>query len=690
MSDRARVRILRSVAACGAVTAAGSFVVAVVAGSVGFWWQSFAGVLAVIALVFATFVWITAARQPRNGTVWAMSTSALLGIHALAFALVPLRVDGTPFVVLEPDWVPSDTAAIGWVLVVGQAASVPGLFVPLTIGVMVFPDGRLPSPRWRPLALLALAAIAVMTFTHGWWYRPGNTSHDEGPLLFLSLLACVLLVVVSVAGLIARFRHSSGTTRLQYKWIVWGTGIAALVFGGFAFVPDTAVRSTFAVLVATLGAVCWVVSYGVAVGRYRLYDIDVVISRTLLFLGLAALITGLYAIVVVVIADLVGGSSVWFSVAATALIAVAFEPVRARLQIWANRLVYGRRETPYAILGALTQRLSAVETSEALLTRLAEQLLAGIGARRVVVWRDDAGALKPIADAVADGAPVPQEPDRVALDLPIEHDNEVIGRLTIEEQPGAALRPQDIRLARDLAGSAGLVVRKLRLDHDLAAMADQIAASRRRLVGAQDDELRRLERELNSGIEQEVVALKVQLRLAELVAAEEGSERAGEILHHLADDMQDAVEQIRALAQGIYPPLLDADGLAGAIPVLAARAPFEVSVDVDADRYCAAVEGAVYFCITEALTNAVKHGTGPISVCIAEQDGVLTFAVRDTGPGFDTTRATVGAGLHNMQDRLEAFGGELQITSSPGAATTITGRLPLRAALVATAEQAAS
>ena len=680
MSDRALVRILRSVAAVGAGLALGSLTLAVATGELEFWWRSYAGMGAVIACVFAAIVWLVAVRQPRNATVWAMSVSAGWGVDAVAKSLTPLAT-AAPLDVLDSSWVPADLGgSIGWFHVVGAAASVPAIFVPLTLGLIVFPDGRLPSARWRPVLAVAAVAIGVLAITHGWWYRPTNDARYEHPLTIASGMTCVLLTVVCVGGLFARFRRSTGTTRLQYKWIVWGTAVAVIVFGTFFFMPDSATDEPAAALLAAIGAVCWVVPYGIAVAKYRLYEIDVILSRSVVYVSLAGLITGIYVVMVVVLGDLVGGSGVWLSVLATALVAVAFEPARSRFQLWANWLVYGRRETPYAILGNLTRRLSAVESSDALLTRLAEQLRSGTGARRVVVWRVDGGRLHPIARAPAD--PVLAEPADAGpptLDLPIEHDGEVIGRLTVEEHPGAALRPADVRLAHDLAGSAALVVRRLRLDHDLSATVEEIAESRRRLVGAQDAELRRLERELNRGVEQQVIALKVQLRLAERLAAEEGSERAAAILRGLGDDVQDALDQIRALAQGIYPTLLDADGLGAAIPQLAARSPLDVHVDVVAERQDPAIEGAVYFCVAEALTNAAKHARGPVSIIIAGDDRELKFSVRDTGPGFDVAHTNLGSGLHNMQDRLDALGGELRVVSRPDMATTITGRVPVDA-----------
>src|SRR5690606_17907957 len=173
------------------------------------------------------------------------------------------------------------------------------------------------------------------------------------------------------------------------KWVAWGTAITAAVFSGFFFVPDSHVYQDVTALVALLGAACWAVCYGFAVGRYRLYEIDVVISRTLVYASLAVLIAGVYVVVVVALGAAVGGSSIWLSMLATAIVAISFEPARSRLQRGANRLVYGRRATPYEILGDLTRQLAVAEGADAHLVHLATQLRAGTAARRVIVWLDE-------------------------------------------------------------------------------------------------------------------------------------------------------------------------------------------------------------------------------------------------------------------------------------------------------------
>jgi hypothetical protein len=527
MSDGTIIRLVRSVAALGAGLAVISLALTIAAEDVGFWWRSFAGLNAVVAVAFAPIVWLVVPRQPRNATVWAMSASAGSGVHAAALSLIPFATD-RPIDVIDPDWIPSDLGGVtGWLQVVGAATSVPGLFVPLTLGLIVFPDGRFPSRRWRTIGVLSALAITVLALTHGWWYRPTNSSRQEHPLIIVSGMACVLLTVTCVAGLIARFRRSTGTARLQYKWIVMGTTVGAIVFCGFFFLPDAAYDEPAAALVGMTAAVCWVVSYGIAVARYRLYEIDVVLSRTVVYLSLAVLITGFYVVVVVVIGDLVGGSSVWLSVAATALVALTFEPAGRTSSAGPTGSSTAPRHTVRDPRRGDQRRLAAAERSEDLLSRLADRLRAGTGAHRVTVWLEDGWArarsppLRPMTPFPTSVRPTTCR----GTTSPSSTIGEPIGHLTVEERPGAALRPTTPDSRRPCRLGCA-VVRKLRLDRDLEATAAKIAESRRRLLDAEDEERRRLERELNTGIEQQVVALKVQLGLAKR-AREGRRKRAG-------------------------------------------------------------------------------------------------------------------------------------------------------------------
>jgi signal transduction histidine kinase len=264
---------------------------------------------------------------------------------------------------------------------------------------------------------------------------------------------------------------------------------------------------------------------------------------------------------------------------------------------------------------------------------------------------------------------------------PIVHDEVVLGALSVESRRGDGLTPTEVRLVEDLAGSAGLVVRRLRLDQALELKALELEESRRRMVDAQDVERRRLERQLSEDAQQRVVALKVKLALAEQQARMEGSEKTAGLIGQMAVETQDAIDQIRALANGIYPPLLEAEGLVAALAVVAGLAPVKVQVSANLSRrYPLPVEAAVYFCVSEAVTNAVKHADGPIQIDLSDRSGELTFTVSDSGPGFDPDQVPRGSGLNNMSDRLDALGGTLAVESELGRDTSVVGCVPLMSA----------
>jgi signal transduction histidine kinase len=433
-----------------------------------------------------------------------------------------------------------------------------------------------------------------------------------------------------------------------------------------------------AVMVATAFAAIPIAT-AIAILKYRLYDIDVVIGRTVVLGVLAGFITLVYALVVVGVGNLIGGTSdgLILPIAATAVVALAFEPVRHMAQSWANRMVYGQRATPYEVLSDLTERLSHGEEGEGLLARMAERLGDGTGAERATIWLGDETAMRV-------GASWPDSPGPAAgVDLdaedvfPVTHDGVVVGAFEIAKPRGTALSTAERSLITDLAGSAGAVLGYQRLNDSLQAKVRELAESRARLVDVQDKERRRLERDLHDGAQQLIVALKVKIGLARAMAARHDAEDLERLLQGLGDEAQAALDEVRALAKGIYPPVLESDGLGPALSALASGSAEEVVVRSEGlGRYDRDIEAAIYFEISEAVTNAVKHASGPIRVELVGSDGEVRFSVQDSGPGFDLAMANGGSGLQNLRDRIDAVGGTLEIISNNNG-TTVSGTVPL-------------
>src|SRR4029077_17724068 len=261
--------------------------------------------------------------------------------------------------------------------------------------------------------------------------------------------------------------------------------------------------------------------------------------------------------------------------------------------------------------------------------------------------------------------------------VPVSHGGEPLGVAAVDKKRGETMNTVEQKLVSDLAAQAGLVLKNAGLNRELLARLDDLRASRQRLVTAQDEERRRIERNLHDGAQQNLVALKMKVGLAEKLAEPESKTRP--ILAQLKHDADEAIDNLRELARGIYPPLLASDGLGPALQAHARRLTVPVELDVrDVPRQPREVEGAVYFCCLEALQNVAKYAEAShVGVRVWTEDSNLAFAVEDDGRGFDPATVARSSGLQNMRDRLEALGGSLLLRSAPGSGTTVEGRLPL-------------
>jgi signal transduction histidine kinase len=379
------------------------------------------------------------------------------------------------------------------------------------------------------------------------------------------------------------------------------------------------------------------------------------------------------------------------AIVATAVVAVVFEPVRLRVQHWANRLVYGRRASPYETLAAMTEKIGdSVDPGDAL-GEAARLLAEGTGAAQAVVWVARDGVLTPRATAGDDVvAPVPvtlagsELPTLagVALVEPVRHEGTLVGALSLAKRPGEGVNSTDRRLVAELAGQAALLLANTRLRSRLGERLVELRTSRQRMITAQDRARHALERDLHDGAQQELVALKVKLGLARTIATREGVTAVAQKLEDTAQIADRAVDTLRDVARGIYPPLLESEGLAAALSAQARGAGLAVTVlDRTGLRYPRELEATAYFCSLEALRNAVKHADATnahIELDGSDSDLVVTFT--DDGNGFDPESVSRGDGLTHMADRVDAAGGILSVDSSPGHGTTITLNLQVPAA----------
>ena len=574
--------------------------------------------------------------------------------------------------------------------------------------LLLFPTGSLPSRRWRPVAWAAGAGTAAWAL--GNTFAPvSRSSHTPSPIPvggpaghIFNVLAGAGIALIAAAGaaavvsLVFRYRRAQTVEREQLKWLIYAG--ALIVVAAVAVTPIEQIAgpgssaATNLENAVTTGSVALVpIAIGIAIFRYHLYDIDVVINKTLVYGSLAVFITGVYVAIVVGLGSLAqrgARPSLALSIAATAVVAVAFQPVRERVQRLANRLVYGRRATPYQVLADFAGRMAGAYAAEDLLPRMARILAEGTAATRADVWLKsgevfhdgaawplDAPPLPP-ARATAADVPAYAAADRI---LPVRYQGEVLGALSVSKRPGEALTPTENRLLADLASQVGLVLKNAGLREQLLARLEEIRASRQRLVAAQDAERRRIERNIHDGAQQQLVALAIKLSITEsMIGTDTEGER--ELLAELRQDAAGAVEELRDLARGIYPPLLASAGLTAALQAQARKAPIPTSVTADGvGRYKQDLEAAVYFCVLEALQNTAKYaGATRAEIRLAASGHDLRFEVTDDGAGFDPGSREYGTGLQGMADRLHAHGGSLEVRSAPGIGTTISGRLPCR------------
>jgi signal transduction histidine kinase len=576
----------------------------------------------------------------------------------------------------------------GWLL---------GILPTLFLLPLLFPDGHLPSPRWRPLLWFIFGLLILLTLSLLFgqatlsgsadvsvpnpWYIDGIGSLPSlDPLIALAFPAVFAAGVVS---LILRFRRSTGVERQQIKWVVFGLVVALVGVVSTSFSSeDTPLNA----LVGGAAFLMFPLSVGIAVLRFRLYDLDVVVRKTLIYGAFALFATLIYLGLVVGAGIWLGQDNSFLTMVAAVVVAVTFQPARARLTRFANRVVYGKRATPYEVLSEFSERVGEAYADEDVLPRMARILGEGIGADRADVWlavdqelRDvaawpgDVARLAPIA--LPNGS-VPTIPgvDRV---YPVESAGELLGALAIRKPASDPVTPSDEKLIADLAGQAGLVLRNVRLNEELKVRFDELKAAQKRLVSAQDEGRRRLERNIHDGAQQQLVALAVKLRLADTLI-ERDTTKAHELLEQIQLETHAALEDLRDLARGIYPPLLADKGLPAALDAQGRKSGLPVTLHADGvGRYPQAVEAAVYFSCLEALQNVAKYAeASEIVITLADQGERISFTVADDGRGFDPSASRNGTGLQGIADRLGALEGRFDVTSSPGRGTTLEGSLP--------------
>jgi signal transduction histidine kinase len=543
----------------------------------------------------------------------------------------------------------------------------PLVLVLIGVTVMAFPQGRLLSHGWRAVvALLAAAGLVLAVVSALWPVEYGRTALvAPHPLRLPGAAAADAFYAVArpigyltfqlapAACVVARMVRARGDEARQLRWFAYAVSLAAVVMVLGLAVFGSPVPGTLTVPLVAAAA-------GAAILRYRLYDIDPVLNRSLVFGAMAVVVTAGYALVVTGAGRFAGGYGTAASLAATAAVAVAFEPLRRRAQRYADRLVYGHRATPYEALARLSAHLA--EPAGGLLRGICATVADAVGARAVVLWTGPPEQLRAAA-GWPDGAALPTGPRRLddLAAVPVRHDGRLLGAIAVTKPPGEALTAGERTLVGDLAAQAGLVL--------------QLRATAQRLVAAGDTARRRLERDLHDGAQQRLVTVALELGAVVRLAADHGSSEVGARAEAVRVQLLQATAELREMARGLHPAVLTQDGLEAALGFLADRSAVPVRLTVAVPRRLPAeVEATAYFMVSEGLTNAARHAAAAVVAVRAELTGAgLAIEVADDGCGGAAVRP--GRGLEGLADRLATLDARLTIGSGP-AGTRLAAVIP--------------
>jgi signal transduction histidine kinase len=570
----------------------------------------------------------------------------------------------------------------------------------IALVVHLFPTGRPIGRRWMPFVVFtavggvgaalgnALTRHRIVDIWSDELSHAGVAVRDPlgivpktaaEPVVGAALAGCIAIGALgAVASIVIRRRRAEGEERQQLRWLTAVCGAAAVwillsIPLLTVFDPNGPAGALFWLVATPLVALGPPVAIGIGIVKYRLFDVEVVIRKTVIVTVVAV---GLFTVYLGVL-TLATVGDVSRLIVGLALLAVTFNPVRRAATSIADRVAYGKRASSYDVLAGFSRRMADAYASDDVLLRMAAVLQTGTAASSATVWLRVGGELRPEATtgetvdlgAVEAGADaLPHLPGDA---VEVRHEGELLGALTVKMPPNDPLDRARRDLMTDMASQAGLVLRNVRL-------IEELRGSRQRLVAAQDVERRRIERNIHDGAQQQLVALAVKLRLADSLVGRD-DDKAHALLTQLQAEARETLDDLRDLARGIYPPLLADKGLVAALEAQARKSPLHVRVESSGvARASQDVEAAAYFCVLEAMQNAAKYANASdLTVRLARHDGSISFSVSDDGAGFDPATTPPGSGLTNMRDRLEALGGTVDVRSAPGAGTEVVGRIPL-------------
>jgi signal transduction histidine kinase len=581
-----------------------------------------------------------------------------------------------------------------WLALVGRPGSLPGgpaalwvaswLWLPgyyllPTLLLLLAPEGRLPGDRWKAVAWLGITAIVLATASvavspyprgpHAQVIIPGQPGGLANPLasagmsgvLRWSVVLLPVAIALSLAGLVVRWRRSTGIERQQLKAVVAGAVVTVILVGAAFAVPQP-----WYLVVVAAALVPYPAGLGVAALRYHLWDVDLVLRRSLVYAVLTACIAGAYLLAIITLGGLLGRTT-GAPLVATAVVALGAAPLYRRLRSAADRLLYGDRADPAAAVSRLARRVQATETGrdpDALLSEVACDIARGLRLPFVRITTADGRASTSGGQAGN------------VWRLPLVHGGVVVGELTAgAREPGRDLSRRDQATLREVTGYAAVVVHALRLTGDLER-------SRERIVVAREEERRRLRRDLHDGLGPALAAIALQLEMVGDLAGGPGTP-AGRLAGTLRDQLRTAIADVRRIVDDLRPAILDDLGLAEALRAradqFATASGLHVRVDVGpVPPLSAAAEVAILRIAGEALANVSRHARAQqcqITLGAAGELAELTIGDDGTGPPTGGTPGR-GVGLGSMRERATELGGSFTIEARPAGGTMIRVLLP--------------
>ena len=632
-------------------------------------------ILTAAYLPYATVGSILVTRRPANAIGWVLF--ALGWTFAISFLPIPATADDLQMRTASPL-----AEALAWLHGVGAPLTL-ALFALLAL---IFPSGRLAAGRWRRAAAVLLVLTWGLVALSALWpvltvlpAGPAGTIEIPNPIALLppsilgtrlmsnpAVAALPVILIASITAIITRYARAGGLERLQLHWLV--AALASIVLAVLAGLVIIAVLGPGAAIAWVPAAVAFMlppIAIGIAVMRYRLYEIDLIINRALVYGALGLIVAAAYVVLATVLGRLAGGEgSPATATVATVIAALVALAGRQAVQHAIDRLLYGRRGDPLAVIGSVARRLESAGTPEGMLTDVVGDLREALKLDNVAVYAADGKLLAGTGGTVS------------GTRLSLAHQGELVGELSVWTARGDELKPGDLRLLQDLGPQLAVAIEAVRLKRDLQR-------ARERLVAALEEERRRLRHDLHDGLGPTLTAITLRADAATNLLLKDPA-RARELLDELRVAAGDAIAEVRQLTHGLRPLALDELGLVSAIREQAigvdraGMAGPEVVVDngLELPRLPAAVEVAAYRIATEAITNAVRHAGARHCHVRITADTALEVEVTDDGHGW-AGRLIPGVGIRSMRERAADLGGTLTIEPVPGGGTSVLARLPL-------------